>query len=74
MKKIGKILSTLAICGTMGLASLGFAGCKDELTKTNIEDMYNKYVVFTQEQEIDALSYEEWLEEIKTIIKEDTKR
>lgn len=69
-KNLKKVLSTLALCGTMGLASLGLVGCGEEpstTTEVSSRDVYNKYVVYAQDNGLETMSYQEWLTSIKGV-------
>ncbi len=68
-KKFKKVLSTIVICGTMGLASLGLVGCGEEPPTKEVSslDIYNKYIVYTKDNGLDAMTYEEWLLLIKGV-------
>ena len=76
MKKFRNVLLALLSVACLGTAAVGFAACNEgtsnsevgsgvETAKTEIEQIYDQYVVYAQAAGTTPLSYEEWLASIQ---------
>ncbi len=67
MNKKAKIMLVLLSAATMTAGVLGLAGCKKSGNTTatpSVEQTYQSYVAYAQANNLEVLSYDEWIQAI----------